>query len=1487
MAIILKPPYFENVVNAGEKRLLDFLEVNLPENYFLIPNVEIASTNPRNNRTQYWEYDLIVVAPHAVFNIENKDWKGRIEGDDNYWYLNDRQMANPLKTGRQKTAILASKLKEENHSWGQAWIQNLVSLSYQNSYQPIISREAQKLTFDLNLRLLDFITDPYSVGKVKDDILSIQKSIVDYLIGNQSKKSLEEKREVEGYEIVEVLQQEPNFVEYLVKPKGINTTVRRRIKEYSLQVSGLSKEELNKREERIKNQYNALTKIKAKPFILNVEFRIDEINHLFYEITDFLEENSLRSEARHKTFTFPEKIGIIRNVMVALKEAHKENIFHRDINPDNIYLSSGYAYLGNFGKSYFIDHSDEGYTVMPTINANNATAYHPLELTVGDANQASDIYSLGVLIYWLFTDVEPFKTPYELDKMGGKLSTDKLPTKLNSNLPKWLDEVCLKTLLTDDTLRIESVDALEKLILQSLESISTEHPKPISTLPVPSTHEYEELKEGDTIGVYTIYETLGKGGYSKVFKVKHRIQDEYFTLKLFNESVNISSVKDEYEALKNLNHNNIVKFVWNDESASGQFFTVMEYLDGENLSVYTKTDARLPIHFVYQVAKDILSALVTMQSKEKPLMHRDIKPHNIIWDNASRFVLIDFNVASSNTENRDFVGTNPYLAPDLISENYKINWDLSADTFALGVTLFELVCKQYPWHPGKMPLISKTSNNPKDIEPRISNEFANFLLRAIGTSKKDRFSSAKDMYDELLLLEDNLLDTVFIDEDGLSNRSKLYHTQLIIYQGSSFNLKLYDKMNTYVDLREAIDNALLRFKGKLENYKTTIDLGNPIKLLLKVDDETIISDVFWKGGAKAFTVGNIERVYDGIKELFDLNKDKIKAFKISVEGANIVDYINSLYSQSRYGNAGTRVNFNVSEFDELTYTPTKLDKSLIPAIVDGQYKLLIITGNAGDGKTAFIQKIEENNNVKDKVPHLHRNGARFKINSIPFESNYDGSQDEDNNINNDVLDSFFSPFEGLTNYNQAKEGRIIAINEGRLVEFLTTSTKHTKLATIIEKYFYEEGHAKLPEGVMIVNLNLRSVVAQDDESGSLFRNQFKALTKKELWNQCEGCSLASNCFIKYNVHSFNDSAAGDTIISRMEWLIKTVSLKRELHITMRDMRSLIAYTLTRDYSCEDLKSLVKITENKPELYWQYYYFNITNPSIQDSANQDRLIKLLRETDIGEVAIPNLDRDLFFGKHLPKNYLQFAEREFSLLEEFNSNKAYVPAHEQTSEVINNIKVKHKSFIRHQYFEGKADSLDTNFKDEVTSNFIKMPSYLLRLPYHSVFTFVNILKSSNNEEIIKRSISRAVSLNEGCNNENLDKDSLVLSSTDVKDPMGQSFKLFKLSDFELFVNKTEHLVKYLEYEPDSLIFRHKEEKHIRLTISLDLYEMLYFIQQGFSPSLNDLKGKFIELIVFKNLLENLSYNEVVVTRDNITFYTIKKDNANHINIEPVTF
>ena len=108
-------------------------------------------------------------------------------------------------------------------------------------------------------------------------------------------------------EIIKILHQENNFVEYLAKQIG-STSSNRRIKEYAMQVVGLSPKELKNREDKIKNQYNALKNIKGKPFILNVDFRIDEENHLFYEISDLMDENSLRSESRIKTFTLKEKV---------------------------------------------------------------------------------------------------------------------------------------------------------------------------------------------------------------------------------------------------------------------------------------------------------------------------------------------------------------------------------------------------------------------------------------------------------------------------------------------------------------------------------------------------------------------------------------------------------------------------------------------------------------------------------------------------------------------------------------------------------------------------------------------------------------------------------------------------------------------------------------------------------------------------------------------------------------------------------------------------------------------------------------------------------------------------------------------------------------------------------------------------------------------------------------------------------------------------
>ena len=1347
MATIVKVKYSSGAVNAGEERLLEFLKVNLPDDYFIIPNVELANTNPRG-QVQYLEYDCLVVSSHGIYNIENKDWAGRLEGDDNMWYLNDSERRNPHKTVGFKSRVLNSKLKAHNPSWGRVWIDSLVTLSNRRQNKSGLYGSCLNATYLLDEKLIQYVTSPEAVSKTEGCVADIYVDVKDFINGTLNKHVPIERKEIKGYEIIEILQQDKCFTEYLCRAKGIASAQKKRIKEYALDLTGLSGEERIIREKQIQNQYHALSLIKSSPFILNVQFDFDDDNQHFYEITDYLDETSLRSELRRKTFTQDEKLKIIFNVIEALKVSHEANVFHRDLNPENIYLSNGYATLGNFGKSYFQDHNDLGYTVAVTLDEHNATAYHAFELLAKDASRATDIYSLGILVYELFTNQLPFNSPFELNNLGGRLPADKLPTVINSQLPVWLDELCQHTILRDDEIRWDNVAEFEQFLKNSISE--SQMPKNHITYPA----SIDELRPGVTVGDYTLYEELGTGGYSRVFKSKHSFQGETFkAIKIFNESINRQTVIDEYKALNRLNHPNIVRFEQNGSLPNGQLYTQMEYLDGRNLHIYTKSELKLPLQRVYQVAKEILDALVYMQNLTPQVFHRDIKPQNIVWDKQERFVLIDFNVASADSVDTNHVGTYPYIAPDLIRSGAKVEWDSSADTFALGITLYELACGKHPWN-RRQPAKGIKPFNPVDFNPLVSDKFSGFLLKAVAYDKNDRFTSAQEMLTALLS----------IGESGI------------------------------IKPEESIA---------------------PVKVLF--------------GGEKG----------------------------------NCVDYLNSLYSQSKYGNAGTRAGYKQNAYDVLTYTKTKLDTKLLNAILDGTFRLVIITGNAGDGKTAFIKQVE--NQAGNAVRLENRNGARFEINGITYLSNYDGSQDEDEKANNEVLTDFFRPFENIVNFQSVNQGRIIAINEGRLVDFLQGSEKFNHLSDIIDRYFYNEGHAELPKGLMIINLNLRSVAASEEEGESLFRNQIKKLTRPELWTQCADCALAKQCFICYNVNTFYDSAAGNEVIKRMEWLVRTISYKRELHITMRDLRSFIAYMISRDCSCEDVSKLLHGLADSPEKYWQYYYFNITSSDLMQSG--DRLVKLLQETDIADVSIPSIDRDLYFGLHSTKEYIDFAERSNEILDEFNRYKMLLPAHEQNAELIATLKMRHKSFVRHQYYEGK-------FK------------FTQRIPYQSLEEFYGILSGNTSKiEEAKHNLAFAISINEGCSDKELSAHHLILSSTRVNDPISKSYRRFPLDEFELFVNTTNHLVEYIEYESDSLIFRHKTDKNIRLTVSLDLFEMLYFIKQGFSPSVNDLRGKFVELHIFKNLLENKPYKEVIVTKNNKDFFKISLENENKIALSPL--
>lgn len=1369
MAKLCPHVFYDGPVNSGEERLFKFLEVNLPNNYYLVPNGEYPGMNSKGG-VEYWEYDCIVIAPHAIYNIENKDWKGKIEGDDNVWYINDHEQKNPLKTARYKTKMLVDYLKKHKPIFGKAWISTILTLSSSGQTKAGLDPESGCYhdTFVLGDELIDFITDPDKVGKAFNAISDIQYDILDFLVGTCEDKA-KKKTHILDLEIDKILDTTDDYIEYLCHPKLFKDKYYR-VRDYVLDKAGLTPEEQEAHSKRVQNGQISQELLPSSPNIIKTICQESEDGNHYYEKSEYMEDHTLQAEMRRSTFTEFDKIRILVDVAQALSLAHDKGVFHRNLTPENIYLIDGgkTAAIANFNLSYNLLHIDLNTTVGTA--AFIPTAYLPFEVTEGDVAAATDVYSYGVIAYELMTGEKiPFRDCFDFASKGGALTEEMLPSRANENIPAWVDELCKRTIVEDMSARWGNIDEIRQFILQQTFA---------SAQPVPTVAgtELKALKAGDKIdNNLTLYEFIGEGGFSRVFKATHSLQPgKEFAVKIFSEDLSSRAVIDEYNALKELHHPNIVRFEYNGTTDGGLFYTLMEYVDGENIRKYAREDLRLPLPKIYRLAKEVLSAMVYMQGLPKPVYHRDIKPENIMLDKSDRFVLIDFNIAADvDSTGKDKMGTYPYLAPDLI-HGPNVSWDSSADTFALGITLYEMLTHIYPWSGGKrIPVLDKEPTDILSQNSLISKQFADFVIKAIGTRKEDRFLSAQEMFDALLA----------IGEDNIARQEDIPETPDVDY--------------------------------------------------------------------------------------------------------SIVDYINSLYSQSDKGNAGTRAGLKDNVLDRETYVKTKLDTKLLDAIAAGKFKLLIITGNAGDGKTAFIRRIEQ---AAENVEYFGdtRNGARFKLGGTVYQSNYDGSQDESNLKNEAVLTKFFEPFECKHSFNDVAEGRIIAINEGRLMDFLLNNKeKHGYLAQVIDEYFYKEGSSNLPEGVMVINLNLRSVTAKDEDGDSLLRKQIRLLTAKKLWTKCAGCPIADRCFIKYNVDSLSDSAAGAEVVNRLEWLVRTLIYKREVHITMRDLRSMISWVITRDFNCSDIPYLIqrydelrKAWTEEPEnaekkfLYnayrqfmWDMYYFNVTAPAYDDDLrSEDRIIKLLRQTDIAQVAIPDRDLDLYYATKLPLTYIEFAERKKSLLNEFNEANEILPSYEQSEEELRLLKRRHQSMIRHQYFEGKED-------------------FFKRLPYHSLRQFHDELNTKMGTGVIS-DLAYTISCSEGCWDKTLSKNYLVLSSTRVKDPSSKSYRRFPISDFELVVDTNERLVEYLEHENDSLIFRHKTKKHICLNVSLDLREMLYYIQQGFNPSINDLKGKFIELQVFKNLLEAETYTEILVTNDDKNYYRITLNKGTmKLNISPL--
>ena len=327
----------------------------------------------------------------------------------------------------------------------------------------------------------------------------------------------------------------------------------------------------------------------------------------------------------------------------------------------------------------------------------------------------------------------------------------------------------------------------------------------------------------------------------------------------------------------------------------------------------------------------------------------------------------------------------------------------------------------------------------------------------------------------------------------------------------------------------------------------------------------------------------------------------------------------STYPGSRHGNSETRG--LDSQFARSTYVETRLDATLLEEIQSGQINLVILFGNAGDGKTAFLQHLAERLEVKNHHSssrvweYRFGDGRRLRV-------NLDGSAAWEEKSANQLLDEFFGPFQ-QQNYSH-RNLHIVAINSGKLSEWIESQQEDSYLTEQLRSVLLGE-KVDLDPRFRLIDLNARSLVGGLDlKAGQISTEFLDALLKRLLggdddpWQPCLICSAQSRCTAWHSVRTLRDPNQGLRVRQQLTSALQACHQRGEIHITARELRATLSYLF---FGVQDCAELHKNKDLRPDQYFQRA-FDAHSPQ-----RQGDLLAELVKLDPALEADPILDRKL--------------------------------------------------------------------------------------------------------------------------------------------------------------------------------------------------------------------------------------------------------------------
>jgi serine/threonine protein kinase len=493
-----------------------------------------------------------------------------------------------------------------------------------------------------------------------------------------------------------------------------------------------------------------------------------------------LQERIARSQESGEDLPLSGILQFSLEIARALAHIHGRRILYRDLQPRNVLFDEwGSVHLVDFDTAVSLDDRD-----VSDLSHRPVVDYMAPELAEGrSADERADLYSLGVTIYELCQGHPPFAGTRK--EILAARQAGPPPSLARDGLPDALRDLIFCLLATERAQRPASAaEVVEHLEGIRTAQVALEPATALSlggsqSLPEPDPAEVRSsvgakaavYAVGDILeGRFEVLDLLGQGGFSKVYRVRDDVEGEERALKLFDSAAGYEAVRREIGALRKIHHPHVVEVFWAGKTSVGDWYLITEFIEGKSLDEFVTGNKPIRDREAIDIVLDLLDALVAfhpdsirleqldakrregelseaefndwMELNDKGLVHRDIKPLNVILTRTGA-KLLDFNIASRvgdpvYTQS----GTPPYQPPDADLTR----WDVSTDLFAVGVVLYQLLCNGCHPYPNSRPMVFEPVIDPRTIRPDLTPDLAKFLIKACAPGRHDRFSTAAEMH---------------------------------------------------------------------------------------------------------------------------------------------------------------------------------------------------------------------------------------------------------------------------------------------------------------------------------------------------------------------------------------------------------------------------------------------------------------------------------------------------------------------------------------------------------------------------------------------------------------------------------------------------------------------------------------------------------------------------------------------------------------------